>query len=102
MLYTLTAKDAEEVNRRRDVFRRLQGQNQDEHWIGGAFQSHIGNPEGEGSVRPMVVVQAWPDEFGPGVPGVNGKVLLDGTDELWVKSVREGASPGQWRWPEMV
>lgn len=101
VLYRLTAKDAEEVNRRRTTGSSIAERIRIGEWPLGA-QAHIGNPEGEGSVRPMVVVHVWPDEFGPGVPGVNGRVMLDGTDVLWVTSVSEGNGPGQWHWPEMV
>ena len=50
----------------------------------------------EGEVLPLVVVKVWPHEFGPDVPGVNGQVLLDGPDSLWVTSVGPGGSPGKW------
>ena len=58
-----------------------------------------GNPVGEGSVVPMIVTAVWPDEFGPGAPGVNGQAFLDGNDQLWVTSAAEGTAPGQWSWP---
>jgi len=34
-----------------------------------------------GEHRPAIVVRVWPDEFGPGVPGVNLCVFLDGTND---------------------
>lgn len=59
-----------------------------------------GNPVSVGETVPMIIVVVWPDEYGAGIPGVNGQVLLDGNDSLWVTSVREGTEPGTWRWPE--
>lgn len=61
-----------------------------------------GNAAYEGDVVPLVIVRVWPDEGGPGIPGVNGQALLDGYDTLWVTSAHEGAEPGQWSWPPRV
>ncbi len=55
----------------------------------------------EGQEFPLVIVRVWPYEFGD-QPGVNGQVILDGPDTLWVTSVGEGTEPGQWHWPERV
>lgn len=52
-----------------------------------------GNPVEEGEVAPMLVVAVW------GPTCVNGHVLLDGYDSLWVTSVVEGTDPGAWSWP---
>jgi hypothetical protein len=65
-------------------------------------QMHIGNHAAKLDIYPMMVVRVWPDEFGPGVPGVNGQVFLDGNDVLWVTSVREGTEPGTWWKPAHV
>lgn len=93
--YRLSESDAEAVMRRRVA--RPEGAG----WPPGA-QAHVGNHVAAGDVVPLVVVRVWPDEYGPGIPGVNGQVLLDGTDSLWVTSVREGAESGQWSWPPRV
>lgn len=66
------------------------------------FQAHIGNPVSAGQVVPMIVTAVWPDEFGPGEPGINGQIILDGCDSLWVTSVREGGRSGEWSWPPRV
>lgn len=58
-----------------------------------------GNPVTEGKVVPAIVAVVWPDEFGPGVPGVNEQALLDGEDSLWICSRKEGTKPGEWSWP---
>ncbi len=60
------------------------------------------NTHDAGDIVPLVIVRVWPDEWGPGIPGVNGQALLDGPDTAWVTSAREGSEPGQWSWPERV
>lgn len=65
-------------------------------------QTTVGNAQSVGDVVPLVVVRVWPDEYGPGIPGVNGQALLDGNDQLWVTSAGEGDQPGQWVWPPRV
>jgi hypothetical protein len=109
VLYVLSANDADAINRRRttgaEIAKRMGmdvwGDKNGEPihgWPAGA-QAHIGNPASELDTYPMMIVRVWPDEFGPGVPGVNGQVFLDGNDVLWVTSVREGTEPGTWYWP---
>lgn len=58
-----------------------------------------GNPHEAGQVLPLVVCRIFEDEYGPGVPGVNGQVLVDGRGSLWVTSIQEGEGEGQWSWP---
>lgn len=57
----------------------------------------VGNPHMVGQVVPLIVVVIWPNEGGPLSDGVNGQLVLDGPDSLWVTSVLEGDEPGQWR-----
>jgi hypothetical protein len=64
-----------------------------------AARSHM-NPHSVGQQVPLTVVVVWPDEYGEGVPGVNGQAILDGEGTLWVTSAKEGPGPGEWRWPE--
>ena len=82
VLYTLTEYDATQINRRRtsgaSIAERMRVQvSQVETgtpilgWPTGA-QAHIGNPASAGDVVPLVVVKVWPNEYGEGVPGVNG------------------------------
>lgn len=84
--YTLSRLNAEQVNSARIT--------------GGELRPGVpvftGNPASEGDVYPMVIVRVWSDT------GVNGQVLLDGNDQLWVTSVGCGEGPGTWRWPERV
>lgn len=63
---------------------------------------HHGNNPSVGDVVPLIIVRVWPDEYGPGIPGVNGQAILDGDDVLWVCSAAEGTKQGQWSWPVVV
>ena len=93
--YRLSEQDAVAINRRRAADTRSAA------WPVGA-QAHVGNSVGAGEVVPLIVVRVWPDEYGPGVPGINGQAILDGNDALWVLSAKEGADLGTWAWPPRV
>lgn len=87
VLYTLTGDDAETVNRRRvgrSAWAKLA------HRVTDGAQLHVGNSVSVGQQYPMVIVRVWDDPPG----SVNGQVLLDGTDVLWVTSVKPGVGPG--------
>lgn len=114
VLYTISEDDATKINRRRtsgsSIAERMknaippqEGQNSDTiyGWPEGA-QAHIGNTASAGDVVPLVVVKVWPNEYGEGVPGVNGQAFLDGNDALWITSAKEGTEPGTWAWPPRV
>lgn len=99
VLFKLSAHDAEEINRRRTTpnsvaDRIVLNQTGSAHWPLGA-QAHIGNHAEPGEEYPMIVTRVWQSD----VVGVNGQVLLDGNDCLWVTSVQEGNSVHQWHWP---
>lgn len=109
--YRLSEQDVAAMTRRRTTSASIaarmknaippqEGQNQDTiyGWPAGA-QAHIGNPVSVGAIVPLIVVVVWPNEFGHGIPGVNGQALLDGNDALWVTSAKEGTEPGTWSWP---
>jgi hypothetical protein len=99
--YKLSENDAEQINRRRTTSSAIAERIETGTWPLGA-QAHIGNAAHAGDVLPLHVVRVWPDECGPGKTGVNGQVLLDGNDALWVTSVCEGDGEGQWMWPPRV
>lgn len=106
VLFTITADQADQVNRRRTTGVKIaeriaKNTPTSSAWPLGA-QAHIGNTATAGQQFPMVIVAVWPDEFGPGIFGVNGQVFLDGNDCLWVTSAAEGTEPGQWHWPPRV
>jgi hypothetical protein len=102
VLYTLTAKDVEQIIRRRTTGSSIKDRMTVNTWPKGA-QAHIGNEPKAGYVFPMVVVRITllQDGNDPSklVPIVNGQVLLDGNDVLWVQKTVEGSEPGQWAWP---
>lgn len=121
VLYTLTEEDAKQINRRRtsgaDIAERIKNNSLVESALnikqaGGVFppmwplgaQAHIGNAATAGEQFPCVIVRVWPNEFGAGVPGINGQVLLDANDQLWITSVGEcpEPKPGTWNWPPRV
>jgi hypothetical protein len=76
-LYELTTDNAQQINLRRQGTQ----QTHTAQWPEGA-QAHVGNYVQEGDIFPLVVTKEWPDGL------VNGQVLLDGSDTLWVTSVK--------------
>ena len=79
--YVLTEQDAAEIMRRRTTGPDIASRIADDKWPIGA-QAHIGNAVSAGDVFPMVIVRVWPSDTG----SVNGRVLLDGSDEFWATS----------------
>jgi hypothetical protein len=74
VLYTLTEQDARQIAEQRP-----------EH-------KTVGNKAEAGQVLPMTIVRCWgttPES------SVNGQVLLDGNDSLWVTSRSAGEGPGR-------
>lgn len=67
----------------------------------GIMLVQFGNPVREGDVYPLVVVRAVGNEQENNAC-INGKVLLDGTDTLWVTSRTQGDGTGNWFWPPRV
>jgi hypothetical protein len=98
VIYKITDEQAKQINRRRTDGASIAERIKSEKWPIGA-QAHIGNSAYPGEGYPLIAVRIWPDEYGPGVSGVNGQVLLDANDVLWVTSVGEGNENGQWHWP---
>ncbi len=94
--YRLNEDDAIRINRRREHALS----HMDEHRANAnGVQVHAGNPVREGHVYAMVIVAAWGDTSDS---AVNGQVLLDGNDCLWVTSRLVGEGPGTWSWPPRV
>lgn len=94
VLYTLNEHDAESINKRRrdaagsGIVRQESG-----------AQVHHGNNVAAGDEYPLVITRVWGSQ--PGA-AINGQVLLDGNDTLWVTSRTEGEGPFSWRWPPRV
>ncbi len=80
VLYTLTERDATAISRQRSLPNSGRG----------------GNPTRAGDVFPLIITQPWGETEGC---AVNGQVLLDGNDSLWVSSVQEGEGPRTWQVP---
>jgi len=81
--YCLTEQNAVEIMRRRTTGADIAARIPSKEWPVGA-QAHIGNTVAAGDVFPMVIVKVWD---GAEQSQVNGRVLLDGTDEYWATSV---------------
>ena len=90
--YKLTEDDALKTYKRREDARSKRVAMSEIRW---GFQAHMGNPVDAGEIVPMIIVFVFdnPDA------GVNGQVFLDGSDSLWVTSVKEGEGEGEWFWP---
>lgn len=106
--YTLSAEDAEKINRRRttpgSITARLSGANPT--WPTGA-QAHIGNTAVEGQECAAMCVGTLADAPDGEVVAANLQVFLDGNDVFWATSRKEDANvdkklpptPGTWHWP---
>lgn len=91
VMYRLTAENAEAINRRRVA------KPGEPNWVPGA-QAHVGNMVNAYEAYPMIVTKVA--LFG-GIPEdsiLNGQVILDGNDTLWVTNVHHGLLNGQWNW----
>lgn len=97
--YRLTEEQARQVNRRRTSSASIGERLVAGSWPIGA-QAHIGEAVIEGETFPLIVTRTGSAADGAAV--VNGQVLLDGNDTLWVQGAVEGASPGCWFWPPHV
>lgn len=94
--YTLSATDAEQINRRRTNGTDIAARIEQDRWPIGA-QAHIGNTANAGDVCPATITRVWGGQDNL----VNLQVVLDGTDSFWATSRPESAGPcpGTWTWP---
>lgn len=95
--YRLADMDVEQINKHRAGARNLNaaGVTLASQELGA--QIHQGNDARIGDVYPMVIVRTWGNTA---ESCVNGQVLLDGNDTLWVTSRSNGSGEGRWTWPE--
>lgn len=91
--YRLTPDDVAKIQRRRTDGASIAARIEDGTWPRGA-QAHVGEPVEAGGYYPMIVVRCK-----DGTTKVNGRVFLDGSDELHVTGVEQGEYPGMWCWP---
>ena len=93
--YTLSEVDAQRINKRRDDAVATAHEHK-QHPEETGKQVHIGNVAREGDAYPLIITRVWgttPD------CAVNGQVMLDGNDSLWVTSVTAGDGPRRFAWP---
>jgi len=90
--YTLSASDAEAINRRRSDFSTFLSAAPK----GVGYVGHVGNYVDVGEVYPAVIVRVF------GANSANLQVLLDGNDTYWATSRVEGEGPNTWKWPDRV
>jgi hypothetical protein len=106
--YRLTEVDAKRINKRRQdaISYRVSKTMPGTALVEDGTQIHYGNDAHPGEVYPLIVTKVWEGGL------VNGQVLLDGNDTLWVMSVREEPTTpveehpiefaGRWSWPPRV
>lgn len=95
--YTLTADNAEHINKRRNDAILNMPQHAS---AADGVQLHTGNTVSEGMVFPMIITSC-----GGAVTAdshVNGQVFLDGNDLYWATSVKAGDGPGCFAWPNIA
>ncbi len=92
--YTLTRQEAESINKR-----RLDAVNSEVSKTNSGAVVHAGNHVVEGEKYPLIITRVWGTHEGA---AVNGQVLLDGNDNLWVTSRVEGVGAGQWHKPTYI
>lgn len=124
--YRLRHSDAEAINRRRADARAHMTEHREN---ANGVQVHVGNSVRKGDIFPLVIVHVWDNEYADGTRllidgtptppegadyaeedfftpeshyGINGQLILDGNDTLWITSAPEGDFPGCWSWPEHV
>lgn len=85
--YSLTAYNANAVNRRRNDARENKNVGQY------GFILHSGNDVVEGDIFPLIITRVWGPPETP--TAFNGQLLLDGNDTLWVTSTSMGDGPGK-------
>lgn len=76
--YCLTQSDVDQIN---DQRARSEGK-------------LLGNAVHVGETYPLIISREWPAETCPPLGAVNGQVILDGNDTLWVTSVRPNPAQG--------
>lgn len=95
VLYTLSAGDVAEINRRREHYAAFCSHASRDRVGEGALtghQGHVGNHVAEGEQYPAVIVRV----FNPETTTANLQVHLDGNDTFWATSRQLGEGPGHY------
>lgn len=96
VLYSLSAQDAEEINRRRG---HASANLKEHRERSDGSQIHTGNSVAGGDIYPLIITRVWgPDP----TSAVNGQLMLDGNDTYWVTSTTAGEGPRRFAWPTRV
>lgn len=83
--YSLTAADAEKINRSRiHTYDKM--------------DLHVGNEVKEGQVFPLMITAVWGDKDDS---AFNGQLFLDGNDVVWITSTSVGEGPSKCAWPKI-
>ena len=93
VLYALSQEDAQDINRRYEHAAANRETFKEHSW---GYQVHIGTCVSAGEIVAIIITKVWTDD------SINGKALLDGTDNLWVTSAPRdthdhGLTSGHWR-----
>ncbi|MEE4540975.1 hypothetical protein V2S66_03205 [Streptomyces sp. V4-01] len=92
--YTLTAADADAINKRRSDFtafgQTLAGTPDPGHRGATGHVAHVGNHARAGAICAAMIVQTFDGH------AANLQVHLDGTDTYWATSRTEGDGEGHW------
>lgn len=94
--YVLSENNAATINKRRADAAANQRSITEQNT---GFVVHTGNRAEAGQVLPLIITRVWSEGC------VNGQLLLDGNDTLWLTSVTEATDPqteGRWAWPPRV
>lgn len=92
--YQLSEHDVEMINRRRkDATNHMA----DHRANANGVMVHVGNQVSAGDEFPLIITRVWASrEDVSEATAVNGQVLLDGSDSLWVTSVTQGDGFRHW------
>lgn len=102
--YALSDENAAAINKRRKDSGANLGAIQTDAL---GYVAHVGNHAEAGQVFPLIITRVWSEDC------INGQVLLDGNDSLWLTSASKANEhqltqaagspvPGRWFWPPRV
>ena len=96
VLYTLSATDAEKINKRLKDAQLAMSQHRT---ASNGVMVHVGNSVEEGNQFPMIITKVWGSDESS---AFNGQVMLDANHTFWASSTAIGDGPGRCAWPPRV